>query len=344
MGVVACNVFATIEQCESDADCGSGSTCDSIGRFCVKAVAPDVDAGDSATDAAEEPETKPLRCDPTDPFDAPVLVKGFESTPIISARLTDDEKAVFFSKLTGCSDETCYDLYLATREGRDKPFSPGGIVGNINCDQTSEYSPSISNDGLYLFFESSRLRQPDAGACGNDVARIWSAKRGSKSAPWETPTLSGYFSDPDALDTTPYLNPRGTKLYFVSSGREAGLGNQDIWEAEIQLGTVLNVGLVTSVSSADAESSPVISFDDNTLYFARDPLGGGERRIWVARRTSAGASFGTPTELTQLNTRADQIPTYISDDDCRLYFSAPIADGGGGLDAYRLWVAERRKR
>jgi hypothetical protein len=190
------------------------------------------------------------------------------------------------------------------------------------------------------------MRSPDAGACGIDLARIWSTFRSSTGATFPQPQVDPRFDEPGALDTAPYLHPNRKSLYFVSTGRP-GPGNQDIYMAVISdLGFVDGTPRLVNVSSTEAENAPVISMDELTLYFARDPAGGSERKVWVAHRTSPGADFGTPQLVADVNKQTDQIPNWISDDNCRLYYSTNSVNvpDGGAFDGYRLWVAERKPK
>lgn len=344
----ACNVFSTIEQCENDSDCGGGATCDPVGGFCVRPVAPDApsEAGSEASDAGRDstPDAGPPRCDSRVPFGTPAVVKGFATMPVLSGRLNPDETQVYFSALNSCAGEECIDLFVAGRDNRDASFSSGSLIPKINCGQASEYFPSISADSLRIYFESSRMRTPDAdGGCGIDVARIWSAKRDKVDDSFGSVQVDDKFDVPGALDTSPYLHPSGATLYFVSTGRPQGPGNQDIWLARIKNGLVDTIEVVDNVSTGEAETAPVISLDELTIYFARDPAGGAERKIWVAHRPTPLAKFDAPAPLDELNTRSDQIPSWISPDNCRLYYatnSENVPDGGV-IDNYRLWVAER---
>src|SRR5688572_30036067 len=92
---ITCNIFASLDRCESETDCPQGYTCDARGRFCLAladAATPDAgaDSGDAGNDApsdADAADAAPLLCDPLAPFETTSLVRGFETTPVYSARL-----------------------------------------------------------------------------------------------------------------------------------------------------------------------------------------------------------------------------------------------------------------
>lgn len=364
LSVVACNVFTSLEQCTSDADCPSGGTCDPSGRFCLVPVAPETGTDADATppiDAGDAADTAPpLKCYPEDPFPPAGIkpVAGLENLPVISARLTPGETSIIYSALrTGCIDEPCFDFYVATRSTRMDPFVVGANpqqLTSVNCSTASEYWPTLSEDGTLMFFESSRA-DTDGGACGNDRARIWTAYRPSGTLPdFQQPFISSAFADitPEVYDSAPYLHPNGRSLYFASTGRPRAIGNIDIWLAVIDPKThlVTSVDPIPGINTADSEHFPVISTDDKALYFSKGDFGTTTNRdIYVATRSAPGATFGTPKPL--LPEVSDDLAAWVSEDQCRLYFTTdqkgkgmPIPDAGSIESGYRLWVAERAPR
>jgi hypothetical protein len=74
------------------------------------------------------------------------------------------------------------------------------------------------------------------------------------------------------------------------------------------------------------------------LYFFSDRLPSDGYDIWVASRKSDVEPFAFHTNVTELNTEAQEWPTWVSPDGCRLYFSRRPGERG---DNYDLYVAER---
>jgi hypothetical protein len=74
------------------------------------------------------------------------------------------------------------------------------------------------------------------------------------------------------------------------------------------------------------------------IFFQSDrtdsPAKGG-RDIWMARRSSTTASYDPPVNVQELNTAADEYPSWLSPDNCRLYFSR------SGPTGDKIYVAER---
>ena len=118
------------------------------------------------------------------------------------------------------------DLYVTTRETRSDPWGAAMNLGpNVN-GPSWDILPIFSPDGLALFFVSGR-----PGGCGGDD--IWVARRASLSDPWGQAVNPGATVNTSADDTSPYISPDGSTLYFCSD-RPGGHGGFDIWQAPIE--------------------------------------------------------------------------------------------------------------
>lgn len=101
------------------------------------------------------------------------------------------------------------DIWVAAQQ----PDGSFGAVSNVTALNTSlgEQRPTISRDGLEIFFMSNR-----AGG----LSHIWSATRESTNAEWSTPTEVTSLKSSQS-DQYPYLSGDGMTIYF---GRSAGVG------------------------------------------------------------------------------------------------------------------------
>jgi Tol biopolymer transport system component len=239
---------------------------------------------------------------------------GFDATrgPALSshreARATD-------SRLTDRAPDAACKLGL---------FSPAVNLASVNTD-ASEYSPSISTDGLTLIFGS-----PDRpGAAGN--GDLWIATRASTSDAFGPPA-------PMALDTAvwegdPDLSFDGRVVYFDRG--PAGSGARDLYVAtrDSAQGPFTGAALVPGVSGEGYDGGASISADGLELFFTSDRAGRND--IWVARRTSDNAPFSTPELVEGVNSAsADGFPS-LSGDGLTLYFET---DRGGQI---QIWTATR---
>ena len=359
--MIACNALVSLDRCTSDADCPTGAACDPDGRFCIKYVfdaAPSdapvdtnvADAGADGSDASDaglDVDATPPPCNRSARFGTPALVRGTESLQIYSARFAPDEKTMLFSAQNGGPEEFRADLFYASRSDLTSAFAVSGPIPVVNCDQASDYWPTISADGKLLFFESSRALAPVDGGCGREHARVWSATRVNTVADFDPPKLQSTFAiDGSIGEGAPYLHPGGRSLYFSSFDR-GGHGGADIFVAQLnELGLVTAIENVDAINTATGENEPVVTLDDTVLYFSRETPVTILRHIFVSTRPTPAGTFGPATEVTELQGPFEDFPSWISDDQCRIYFisTRPAAGddaGDAGPAPYRLWVAER---
>jgi hypothetical protein len=81
------------------------------------------------------------------------------------------------------------ELYETTRPARDQPFATPRMLTEIDVPTALDYSPTLSDDALEIFFASNRA----GGVGGKDV---WTARRATVDAPFSTPTLVAEVSSP----------------------------------------------------------------------------------------------------------------------------------------------------
>ncbi len=136
--------------------------------------------------------------------------------------------------------------------------------------------PSISADGLSLYFASNR----SGGYGGYD---LWVTTRTNLSAPWGPPVNLGSTVNSSSGDYQPSISPDGLSLFFASP-RPGGFGPDDIYVTTRTTihdtwGTPVNLGPPVNTSADDW--SPSISADGSTMYFASTRPGGhGAGDIW----------------------------------------------------------------
>jgi hypothetical protein len=263
------------------------------------------------------------RCNASQSFGPPTAVAGINTAfNDYTMRLSPDETVAFFTSDRPYDAGSVSGLFQASRGTTAASFgaaSPvSGITGNFA-------DPSPTGDLLILFFNVN-------GGTGI----IYSASRAS--------TVNSFGSQAQVAnvrgsgsDYTSYILPDGNALYF-SSDRPGGMGAADIWRSAGSgasgLGTPVDVSGINS--SAD-EWSIAVTPDDLTIYFGSTRTDGGAQGgydIWTATRSSPTASFSSPTIIAAVNSPQDDVPTWISPDNCRLYLSSKRAGGMGGLDMY----------
>jgi len=131
----------------------------------------------------------------------------------------------------------------------------------------------------------------------------------------------------------------GRALYF-DSNRD---GDLDIYRATVDgAGTALAAATVSGLNTAAEESEPIATLDDKTIYFARKVSG--KRKIYVAHRPSATGAWGAAAAVGELNASADESPTWISSDGCRIVISSERPASASATSTSPPSRSDRRQR
>jgi hypothetical protein len=166
------------------------------------------------------------RASSSDPWEAPVnlgpTVNGPDSDR--SADISADGLTLFFdSDRPGGSGN--WDLWMSARASIFDPWEPPVNLGPTVSTSSAEAAPSISADGLTLFFESNR----PGGSGGWD---LWMSARASVSDPWEPPVNLGPMVNTPSSDGTSDISADGRTLFFRSD-RPGGQGGIDLWQVAV---------------------------------------------------------------------------------------------------------------
>lgn len=304
-----------------------GATDTSIGEG-----GPNLDGGLDAQ--AETGVVVDAGCPPTLAFGAPVVLTELDSPGLEGGgRLSPDELHIYFSS-NRAEDAGSTNLMIADRTSFLQPFGAPRLLPNVNND-SNDYGPAITGDGLTLFFTRETAS-----------AAIYRATRTNAIDPFGAGSL--------ILDETPtlvfgaFLTEDGARVYFA---KRAMGGQDDLFVAPVPgAGSIVGATAVSELNvSANKDTAPVVSRDELTIYFASDRPAAGkvgsDLDVWVARRAVKTAPWNPPQRVVELASAADDIPSFISADDCRLYlFGSRQVPGGGdpGMDQ-AVWLAQRGK-
>ena len=258
---------------------------------------------------------------------------GFDGGPNTSS---DGLTLYFVSDRPG--GEGGSDLWAAQRATAIAPWSrPVNLGSNVN-GRDMDASPSVSADGLELYFDSSRPG-------GQGEWDLWVTNRASLSSPWESPHNLGPPVNSAAGDGTPHLAADGLTLYF-NSWRAGGFGKNDIWvttrrSREESWQPPVNLG--STVNTADLEWGPAPSPDGLTLFFQSDRPGGlGGDDLYATTRATLTSAWTPPENLRSLNSPQDDAKPHLSADESTLYFMSTRL-GGYGL-FFDVWAAPVQNR
>jgi Tol biopolymer transport system component len=231
-----------------------------------------------------------------------------------------------------------WDIWQCTRETIEDEWGSAENLGStVNSPQGEGY-PSISADGLELFFCSLYWQAVRPGGSGG--ADLWVTRRDSISDDWNEPENLGPVVNSTSHDTEPSISADGLSLYF-SSERPGGEGGNDLyvttritkddeWGAPENLGTVVN--------SSSNDMGPCIYADGLALFFRSGRPGGyGNSDIYITTRATTSDPWGEPVNLGPIiNNSATQTSHYISPDGSTLYLDT----GGPSMGCYDLWQAQ----
>jgi hypothetical protein len=221
------------------------------------------------------------------------------------------------------------DIYVTTRATVSDPWEEPVNLGPAVNSSSWDGEPSISSDGLSLYFGSQR-----PGGCGG--ADIWVTTRATTSDPWEKavnlgPIINSSVDDPDVC-----IAADGLSLY-IDSFREGGHGGIDLWVAKRETPSdpwqePTNLGM--AVNGLSGDSAPSISADGRVLFFSDffdpRPGGQGEADLWMTIRANVSDPWAEPVNLgPAINSSALDAHPDISTDGSTLYFTSSRPRTGG---------------
>ena len=185
-----------------------------------------------------------------------------EGCPSISV----DGLELFFSGMAWQPNATGYgesDLWVTKRASISDDWSAPENLGALVNTANNDCEPSISADGLSLYFASDRPG-------GYSTWDLWVTTRKTKDDPWEEPVNLGEpVNSYNAY--APNISADGLVLFLASgSSRPGGLGQRDLWMTRRAThsdpwGEPINLGPAINTSAHDLV--PCVSRDGCTLYF-----------------------------------------------------------------------------
>ena len=225
-----------------------------------------------------------------------------------------------------------HDLWVTTRATVSDPWNPAVNLGPIVNSSSNDGTPSISANGLELYFSSSR-----SGGLGNND--LWLARRETVFDPWGTPVNLGSMVNSSSIDWSPSISADGLEL-FLHSNRPSEYRGDELWVARRETtsddwGNPVNLGPIVNSRSLDA--TPSISSDGLLLFFQSNRSGGygGVVDIWLTSRPTADDPWEAPVNLgSAVNSSGWEGNPGISAGGSTFYF---VSNRGGGVGALDIW-------
>jgi hypothetical protein len=193
---------------------------------------------------------------------APINSPAFEGAPCVS---TDGLELYFMSNRAGGCGK--HDLWVSKRATNSSSWGMPVNLGPKVNSAGSENNPSISTDGLSLYFCSPIWGTDRHGSLGG--TDIWVTTRKTKNDPWSEAVNLGSPVNSPTGDFSPCISADGLSLYFGST-RSPGFGDADIWittrkTKDDPWGSPVNLGPI--VNTLHGDRNPYISRDGSILYF-----------------------------------------------------------------------------
>jgi Tol biopolymer transport system component len=228
-----------------------------------------------------------------------------------------------------------YDLWCTKRATINDDWGPAENLGQPPNSRYSYWEPSISSDGLTLYFSDGHSPQYGnrlPGGLGSQ-GDIWMVTRASVNDSWGEPiNLGPAVNSQHAIH--PSISSDNLSLYFQTH-RSGSLGHCDIMVAtrKSMSDSFGDPVFLKNVNAGGADWTPDISADGLTLFFMRNP---GPPEIWASTRRTTDDDFGARFKLPhQVNMPGydNGIPN-LSADGSTLYF---LSSRPGGLGGWDLW-------
>ena len=260
---------------------------------------------------------------------SPVNSSSTDRLPSVSA----DSLSLYFSS-DRPGGHGNFDIWITEQETTRQMTEVWGTPINLGPPINTPYrdaNPSISLDGLTLFFASNR-----PGGYGN--RDLWMSTRSTTSEPWSEPVNLGPTVNSSSEDHGPCISAEGLELFFTSN-RSGGQGDQDAWvttrtTTSDPWAEPMNLG--QELNSPSLDGVPDISSDGLMIFFrSRRPGTYGSSDIWFSKRATVEDDWGMPVHPgPPVNTTMSDSSPNISADGSILYFHSTRA---GGLGGYDLW-------
>lgn len=208
-----------------------------------------------------------------------------------------------------------------------------------------EYSPFCFDGKLY--FTSSRGAEKIHTSTGTGFTDLYEFDfDGVEKHSGTAAVMSDTFNTPDAHEASGIFSPDGHSFYFARGNSGSKKGPQDVDIYVSTLGEDGAWGAPQKLPFNEGyswDSTPALSADGNTLYFASNREGGyGGTDLYRVSRNPDG-TWGTPVNLgTPINTRGNELFPYERNDST-FYFSSDGHPSFGKLDLFIVRKEEDKR-
>ncbi|MEW5677537.1 OmpA family protein [Flavobacterium enshiense] len=243
--------------------------------------------------------------------------------------LPNDQRAVAFKKEPN---------YIPRLTAQQKLFDSKNI--DINSDK-SDFGAQLADDNTLYFASARNTSRKNYGYNDEPYLDLYKATKnadGTYSQPTEVEGINSKWHDGPAT-----VSADGNTMYFASEtfrdqvfdkdkAKKLKYGKVGLFKATKAEGKWTNIQALPFNNKDYNTGNPSLSKDGKTLYFSSDMPGGvGQSDIWKV--SVNGNDYGTPENLTAINTEGRENFPFITDEN-KLYFSSDARQGFGGLDVF----------
>ena len=233
----------------------------------------------------------------------------------------DGERILAIAKATGIPNDGGGDASDATGNPNDagQPWTPFGmptLVPGLRGDADEVQDPSLTFEGLELYFSSPR----------SDLSEIWVSRRTVATDPWGPSTLVAELSSPQA-DEDPSVSVDGLIMYFTSDrggdGRRLYASRRRTrdtpWETPTR---------VDGLGASTVDEAPGLDRGQLYLVFGSQRGTSSYPHLFAATRPDASAAWQSAAEITALSSAwQDTDPALFSDGRALLFASRRLTQG-----------------
>jgi outer membrane protein OmpA-like peptidoglycan-associated protein len=244
-----------------------------------------------------------------------------DATPIITA----DESTIYFTSYRDGGKPAVFVSHRTSKTAWGAPTKFAELPGKESIS-----SFTMTGDGQHAFFGCCNRSDGILGSCDIYEADILDGKLGNISTLGKTINTEWW-------DAQPCVSQDGQLLFF-SSDRKHGQGGSDIYMSAKNPSGGWSEPVDLSFNTSGNEMSPMISSDNQTLYFAADNLPGGfgGYDIYVTHRTGQN-SWSVPQNLgPAVNSKQDEMFFAIPPGEDAIYLASDRDGGLGKFDIYRI--------
>ena len=174
-------------------------------------------------------------------------------------------------------------VWLATRPDTSAEFGEPSLVEEVNSTWANTSGPSLSGDGLSLYFYAEDAAHIDNGD-------IFVSTRASLTDPWGPGEDVGAGINRNGWDFAPRVSADGLSLFFTAYNRAGQRTSSDDYDTYVSTrnstsdpwGAAVNLG--NSINGPQDEQFAILDAIHATLYFTRSPYDQVETasKIWSA--------------------------------------------------------------